>query len=185
MNYTVTDALGIDATIKLIQEQLYSELIKRWSLTSSANTNIDGYGRVYKNLKNGRKLPENYKGNGEYEDVFLNDKKDAHFLFLVSDDSKTEDEYVYTNKVKAVFIMDLEKCIDGDDRMDGNAHRDAVEILRNLAVSGKYTITGYETGLEKIFSGYSILGIKYDDLQPYHCFAVLMDLNYKLTDKCS
>ena len=82
--------------------------------------------------------------------------------------------------------MDLAKCYNGrTDRMDALAHKDAVDILRNVPSSGKYSITGYQTGLERIFSGFSIKGIKYDDMQPLHIFAVLANLNYSLTDKCT
>lgn len=179
MNHTVTDAFGIDSVIKRIQEQLYKELDQRWS------PSINGYGRVYKNPKKTKVVPEAYKGGREYSDVFFDDGSDVNFFFIVSDESKTDDEVLYKTTVKLVFCMNLEKCFDGSDRMDALAHKDAVDVLRNLPSSGKYIITGYQTGLERIFAGFSILGIKYDDMQPYHCFAVLLEMNYKLTDKCS
>lgn len=185
MNHTVTNAFGIDASIKRIQSDLYSELVKRWSLTGNESNRINGYGRVYKNPKNFGKVPEAYKGKREYEDVFYDDNADANFFFLVSDNSSSTDEMVFTNSVKVVFCLDLEKCIEGNDRMDALAHKDAVEILRNIPSSGKYTINGYETGLENVFSGFTIRGIKLDDLQPYHCFAIMLDLNYYLNDKCN
>jgi hypothetical protein len=185
MNHTVTDAFGIDAAIKRIQSEVYAELISRWSLTRNPSNRINGYGRVYKNPKDFSKVPEAYVGKREYEDVFYDDNADANFFFLVSDDSSSTDEMVFTNSVKVVFCMDLEKCISGKDRMDALAHKDAVELLRNITSSGRYVINGYETGLENIFSGYSTTGIKYDDLQPYHCFAVKIMLNYYLNDKCN
>ena len=184
MNHTVAEAYGIDAAVKRIQSELYSELISRWSLTGNPSTKINGYGRVYKNPKNFNKVPEAYVGKREYEDVFYDDRANANFFFLVSDDSASTDEMVFTNSTKVVFCLNLEKCISGNDRMDALAHKDAVEILRNISSSGRYIIEGYETGLENIFSGYSTSGIKYDDLQPYHCFAVNIKLNYYLNDKC-
>ncbi len=185
MNHTVVEAFGIDSAIKRIQSQLYSELIGRWSLTENPSTRINGYGRVYKNPKNFSKVPEAYIGKREYEDVFYDDNADANFFFLVSENSASSDQIVFTNDVKIVFCLDLERCISGNDRMDALAHRDVIEILRNIPSKGIYAITGYETGLERIFSGYSTTGIKYDDLQPYHCFAVNITLNYYLNDKCN
>jgi len=185
MNNTVTDAYGIDAVIKKVQEPLYSSVIERWSLTGGKSLSINGYGRVYRNMSSSGKKPEAYLGNGEYADVFYDDNADANFFFLVSDRASTDDEVVFSTDVKVVFCMNLEKCLLGEDRMDGLAHRDAMDFLRNNPYSGKFVITGYETGLENIFSGYSISGIEKDNLQPYHCFAVLIDLNYSLTDKCT
>jgi len=179
MNHTVAEAFGIDAAIKRIQLQLYDSIVERWT------NNINGYGRVYKNPRNFRKIPEAYVGNREYEDVYFDDKADANFFFLASDNASSTDEMVFTNNVKVVFCLNLEECIEGNDRMDALAHKDAVEILRNISTSGMYEITGYETGLENVFSGYSITGIKHDDMQPYHCFAVNIDLNYYLNDKCN
>ena len=92
---------------------------------------------------------------------------------------------VFTNDVKIVFCMDLKKCLGGTDRLDALAHRDTVELLRNIPSSGKYSITGYETGLERIFSGFSLKGIEKDDMHPTHIFAVSINLSYSLTDKCN
>lgn len=184
MNTTVTNAFGIDSVIKRIQEALYADLCERWSLTAEPSERINGYGRIYKNPKGTTKVPEAYVGKRDYQDVFYSDNADANFFFLASDKSESEDEMVFTNDVKVIFCMDLEKCIAGSDRMDALAHRDAVDLLRNNPFSGKFNITGYETGLENVFSGFGIGSIEKDDLQPYHCFAVLIELNYRLTDKC-
>lgn len=180
MNHLVEEAFGIDSVIKRIQEQIYAELVALWS------SNLNGYGRVYKNHKDYQKIPEVFLASeGDYSDSFYDDSADANFFFLESDLHETNDEVLFTNKMKVVFSLDLTECYDGNDRLDALAHKDALEIFRNIPSSGKYKVTGYETGLEKIFSGFSIKGIKNQDIHPTHVFAVLIDLSYKLTDKCS
>ncbi len=180
MNHTVDNAVGLDAAIKKIQEEIYPEFQAVWT------NDISGYGRVYKNHRGLQKIPEVFLGTeGDYSDSFYDDSKDANFFFLEDDLHETQDEIVFTSKMKIVFSLDLTECYAGDDRLDALAHKDAMYILRNIPSSGKYQISGYETGLERIFSGFSIKGIKEHDLHPTHVFAVLIDLRYSLTDKCT
>ncbi len=183
MNNTVTDATGIDAVIKIIQTQLYSELLSLWDLSED---DLNGFGRVYKNLRNYTKIPEVFVSKeNDYEDPFYDDNSSANFFFLENDNTTTDDQYVFQNKTKVVFALNLDDCYDGTDRLDAKAQRDVIRILRELPISGKYSISGFETGLDNIFTGFSISRIKNDDLHPVHLFAVLIDLNYKLTDKCT
>lgn len=185
MNHLVANAIGIDAVIKKIQEQIYPELVTLWTVNSEA-PEINGYGRVYKNIRKFRKIPEVFLGQeDDYDDAFFDDNADANFFFIANENNVSDDEVFFTNRTKVVFCLDLTKCYTGDDRLDALAHRDVVSIMRNLPISGKYRITGYETGIEKVFSGFTTTGIEKDDLHPTHIFAVLIDLNYSLTDKCS
>lgn len=185
MNHLVDNAVGIDAIIKKVQTDLYSELVNLWS-TQQYAIKLNGYGRVYKNTRGFKKIPEIFLGKeNDYEDAFYDDNADANFFFIENDSHSSDDEVFFVNKMKVVFSMDLTKCYSGTDRLDALAHRDVISIMRNIPMSGKYNITGYEVGLERIFSGFSITGIEKDDLHPTHIFAVLIDLNYSLTDKCS
>jgi hypothetical protein len=181
MNHLVGDAVGIDAVIKKIQKELYSELGLIW-----VNASINGYGRIYKNMRNYKKIPEVFlkKGN-DYEDSFYDDGTDANFFFIENDSHSSQDEMVFTNSMKIVVSLNLKKCYTGADRLDAVAHRDLINVLRNIPTSGKYKISGYETGLERVFSGFSTESIKNDDIHPTHVFAILIDLNYSLTDKCN
>lgn len=185
MNHTVDNAIGIDALIKKIQVSLYGELVSLWN-GYNPDIVVNGYGRVYKNTRSFRRIPEVFlKKENDYEDAFYDDQADANFFFIENDAHQSTDEVFFQNAMKIVFGLDLTKCYSGTDRLDALAHRDIISILRNLPMSGKYNITGYEIGLERIFSGFTITGIQKDDLHPTHIFAVLIDLNYSLTDKCS
>lgn len=144
---------------------------------------MDGYGRIYKNKKGGKNIPEAYMGNGDYSDTFYNDVKIANFFFIVDDKADTDDEVVFTAETKIVFNLNLEYCLrQRSDRMDALAHKQVLEVLRPMSRRGKFNITGYETGLDNVFSGFDIKRIDKDDLQPLHSFAVIVDLNYYLTD---
>lgn len=185
MNHLVENAVGIDAVIKKIQQELYPELVSLWTVDSEA-PDINGYGRVYRNIRKFNAIPEVFlKKENDYQDSFYDDSADANFFFIETDSHPSEDEVVFTNKMKIVFGLDLSKCYSGTDRLDALAHRDVVSILRNLPISGKYRISGYEIGLDRIFTGFSTRAISNHDLHPTHVFAVLIDLNYSLTDKCS
>lgn len=179
MNYTRTSTVGIDTVVQSIQNDVYSNLVLKWG------SEIDGYGRVYKNKNSdGEIKPEYYLGEKEYKQVYHNDGIIATFFFVDSGSHKTEDEYVYTTDSKFVFMVNLEKAFVGDtDRSDEKAHRDVLEILRNVAHE-RFTITGVEKGVDNVLSEFDTKGIKFHDIHPYHCFSVDMNLSYYITDKC-
>ncbi len=191
MNNLLTSPIGIDATIQKIQVDLYEQLGLVWS------GDIDGYGRVEKNPVNtGEEIPTYYQTSKivipewydssikDYKEVYYDDTKSCVFCFLKGDLDTTVDSVVYTSRVKTVFMVDLSKIYPNDtERVSEKAHRDAVEILRNWDFQ-KYTITGIENRIEIIFREYTTDKIKFNDMHPLHCFAITMDLEYYLTDKC-
>ena len=191
MNNIRENLFGLDKTIQSVQKDLYNELAKVWA------GDIEGYGRVYKNLENTTDdIPKYYKSSKifipewynaskkDYEDLYYNDNKSASFCFLTSDRDDTEDSLKYTTRTKVAFMVDLSKIyLDENERLDERAHRDVVEILRNFSFN-KYQITGIEKGVDFVFNGYSTMNIRFDDMHPQHCFSVNLDLEYYLTDKC-
>ena len=178
MNNLLVSAYGIDVAINDVQSRLYSSLVNRWS------GDIDGYGRIHKNQKiEGKFYPEYYLGNGQYKEVYYDNKR-SDFFFIVSDDDPTEDEMVFTSKVKCVFMVNLDLIYPNDaERSDIKAQRDAVEMLRESSF-GEYVITGITKTVSGIFTGFDSEKIKSADIQPAHCFSINMDLSYYLTDKC-
>jgi len=191
MNNTRQSLFGLDSTIQSIQIDLYEQLSCLWI------GDIEGFGRVYKNLENTTDdIPKYYKSSKifipewynasqkDYEDLYYNDNKSAVFCFITGDRDDTEDSLKYTTKAKVVFMVDLSKIYPTEtERLDEKAHRDVVEILRNFSFN-KYQITGIEKGVDFVFSGFSTMNIRFDDMHPQHCFSVNLDLEYYLTDKC-
>jgi len=190
MNNVLTSGEGLSSSIQSIQEELYSGLSNLWA------GDIEGFGKVYKNIENSSDdIPKYYKSSkifipevfnsikGNYEDVYYNDIKSCVFCFLVSDKDDTEDQVLFKNKVKVVFMIDLSKIYpSSNERQDSKAEKDAVGVLRDI--NGSYIIGGIQRGIDNVFSEYTTNKIRFNDLHPFHVFSVNIELNYYLTDKC-
>jgi len=191
MNNLLSNPVGLDSTIDKIQKDLYEQLCSVWE------GEIEGYGRVYKNPVNtGESIPDYYQTSkivtpawynsklDDYEDTYYDDNKAAVFCFLTQENDSTEDSVVYTSSVKIAFMVDLSKIYPtGKDRQDSRAQMDVAEILRNYNFE-KYNITGLERRIDFVFREYLTSSIRFNDMHPLHCFAIKIDLEYFLTDKC-
>lgn len=178
MNNQTVGAVGINAAIELIKNDIYDGLNDRW------NANLDAYGRMYKLIKEGNAwTPNYYIGNGEYKELLLNDDR-CIMYFEVADSETSEDSLVFRNKTKIVFLMNMELALPNSSiRSDGEIIRDVVEFLRENSYE-RYQITGIERSMRNIFSGINSDVFKNFNDQPYFVFAVEIDLDYYLTDKC-
>jgi hypothetical protein len=191
MNNLLSNPVGLDSTIDKIQKDLYEQLCSVWE------GEIEGYGRVYKNPVNtGESIPDYYQTSkivtpawynsklDDYEDTYYDDNKAAVFCFLTQENDSTEDSVVYTSSIKIAFMVDLSKIYPtSKDRQDSRAQMDVAEILRNYNFE-KYNITGLERRIDFVFREYLTSSIRFNDMHPLHCFAMKIDLEYFLTDKC-
>lgn len=175
MNNTLTSPYGIDVDIQDIQVRLYEALSLKWG------GDIDGYGRVYRNLNNeGSYDPDWYVGANEYKSVKYNDDFSCLFTFIDSNNHSTSDEYLFNTDVKVVFMVDLDRIFSGEtDRVDSKAHLEVLEILRSYSFN-RFSINGIEKGVKNVFSGFKTSDIQFTDIHPYHCFSVNIKLNYYL-----
>ena len=102
MNNTLASLEGLSSAIQSIQKELYDSLLNFWL------GDIEGFGKVYKNVQNSSDnipkyyksskifIPEVYNSNkGDYEDVFYNDSKSCVFCFLTEDKDITEDNLLF------------------------------------------------------------------------------------------
>jgi hypothetical protein len=191
MNNLLSTPVGLDATIYKIQKDLYEQLSLVWK------GEIEGYGRVYKNPVNtGETIPDYYQTSkivtpawynaklDDYEDTYYDDNKAAVFCFLTQENDSTEDSIVYTSSIKIAFMVDLSKIYPTSaERQDSRAQRDVAEILRSYNFE-QYRITGLERRIDFVFREYLTSNIRFNDMHPLHCFAMKIDLEYFLTDKC-
>ena len=191
MNNVLTEAEGLNAAIQTIQVEMYEKLATFWS------GDIEGFGRAYKNIANTGKQKDTYYRSSKiftpevynsvtknYGDLFYDTQKSCVFCFLISDTDDTDDELLFTSKIKLVFMTNLNMIYpSSSERVDGKAQKDAMDVLRNI--NGDYEITGIERGSENIFNGYTAFGTSFDDMQPLHTFSINFNLNYYLTDKCT
>ena len=76
MNYLKQNTTGVDTVIKGLQKYLYDNLKQKWCFND-----FEGYGRVYKNKKNGKVMPEYYTSDKEYKEVLLDDRLQGIMFF--------------------------------------------------------------------------------------------------------
>lgn len=175
MNYTTSTTVGIDTSIKSIQTEIYDDLVVRWL------DDIDGYGRVYRTDTDKGVVPRYYVSEKDYKDVYYNDNKSGQFFFLTDEDSSTEDQEVYYNDIKIVFMVNLTKIL-GTGRQDEKARTDVVTLLRSIS-DNRFEITGIETGIKNVFRGLDSEKINKADTQPLHTFCVKIKLSYYIPHK--
>ena len=104
MNYLRENPVGIDAKIAPLQTYLYDNIVSRWSLED-----FSGYGRVYKNKKNGLIVPEYYVSEKEYEEVLLDDRLNGIMFFSPSDKTDVYGDLLI-QECDVIFSFNL-KCI--------------------------------------------------------------------------
>lgn len=180
MNHTLTNPIGIDKEIQTIQTYLHDEL------DSALWVSLEAYGRAYKNREENEFIPETYIGNGEYKPLYFNDQYLGVLFFLINDDHTSEDGFKFVANIKICFMVDLTQIRTAtDDRIDALLHSDVVGVLNNSPIE-HLSITGLETGIRNIFRGYRIDQIEnFNDIQPLHCFAIVGNLEYYLTEQCN
>lgn len=177
MNNTLSETYQIDTVLQGIQTPLYDSLIATWNTDK-----LDAYGRVYKNLtEQGDYVPEVYNSvNKKYEEVYYNNQ--SCFFFIDDENHSTQDQHEYQTDVKIAFMVNLSDVKASTERVDSDVQRDAISAIRNLY--SDFTITGIEKGIDNVFRGFKTIGIKWNDMQPLHVFAIVGELKYIVNDKC-
>lgn len=187
VNNILATATGIDDAIQSIQTDLYNQFSGIWS------GNMSAYGRVHKNPANvGEEVPNYYRTSKivtpewynsekkDYEEIYFDDNYSSRICFLVGDRRTTTDGLVYIAKVKCVFMMDLSEVYPNEvERQDAKTQNDVLNFMV-YNNNGRYMINGLETGIDTIFYEYVTNNIRSMDMQPFHCFAVNIDLPYYL-----
>ena len=190
-NNFLNEPYGIDVSMQDVQTDLYDNLATIWQ------GDIEGYGRVYKNPVNtGVDTPEAYATSKiitpewfnaekqDYESVFFDDNKACVFCFIVDENDDSDDEYVFSTRVKVVFMADLDKIYPSiAQRQDAKLQVQAVQALRDISYQ-RFEVLGIERRIESIFREFSTKEIKFDNMDKRHVFAVNIKLNYTINDKC-
>lgn len=160
--------VGIDLRISKFQNVLNNGL--SWG-------DIDIYGRLYSNKRDGKDVSEAYIGGNEYKEVFVDDygNKSAVFAFLIG-----ENRSGFTPieaDVTLVCSCNLNRIYGNDER------RDEETLLEVLSVLDPYIIRDREgnikTGLENVFSFTDSSRFKFRDMSPWFNFAITFKTIYK------
>jgi hypothetical protein len=179
MNIIKKNAIGVDAVIEVVKEQLYTDLAELWELSES---NSLFTGRCYKNKSQEGVYPEMYVSANEYSDLLLDDTKKAQMFVVVGDSSTTTNGVNYKVRCGIVFLVNVTN-IYPSTRNDEEIRIDVLNLLNEYG----YYNSEIVTGLDKVFvefNGWKIKnGIKYSDMNPFHAFRINVDLDY--TIKCT
>jgi hypothetical protein len=173
---------GIDIPIQKYQTVLYNALKPIWNVNDS---NFNMYGRAYRNQdkESNAYTPEVYIGNNEYSDAYFDDTLNGSAFFGLGEVTKVTNADVQAN-VFVIFMVNLSKIKNGATRNDEEARID-VERIALTNIYG-FFLTGIITGIDQVFKEYSgykaVKGIKFRDMQPWHCFRLNFQVNYNIYD---
>ncbi|PHR23554.1 MAG: hypothetical protein COA36_16620 [Desulfotalea sp.] len=174
MIYLKLNPVGVDVVINDIQRQVSTAL--NW-------TDYNAYHRIYKIEKaEGGIIPEFYTGenearSGEYEEVYLNDNLMASSFFYSQDTVTANDGgHLMDNTISMVFQVDLNRLNGDNKRADEHVHRD---VIRAINDSGHGKVSSLVTKLSNVYSEFDITQIRWNDMQPFHCFRVDIAVNYQ------
>lgn len=180
MNVTKPSVTGIDIPIQKYQTVLYTQLQPLWAFTDAT---FNMYGRAYRNQTLDGYTPEIYKGVNEYNDSYFDDTLSGSAFFGLGETTKVTGGDVLAN-VFIIFMVNLDKIKPGTTRNDEEVRVD-VERIANTNIYG-FFLTGIITGIDQVFKEYSgykaVKGIKFRDMQPWHCFRLNFQVNYNIYD---
>lgn len=169
MNNLRPNPVGIDIPINKVQKRLYS-------LLSSIGT-VNGYGRVYQNVREGRSVFEVYSGKNEYNNVL--GQEESKFFFVVDKRRSYQDAPIVN--VDVVFMLNLENFYPGENalRKDEEIREQVMKVLYRKPFSPKTEVSGIEY-INTMLQGY-LDGKNVKDHHPYHIFSVqgTMTFNHK------
>lgn len=182
MNVTKTGVIGIDIPIQKYQTEFYNALKTLWGFTDAE---FNMYGRAYRNQdkEQGTYTPEIYKGNNEYSDAYFDDTLSGSAFFGLGELTKVTDGDVKAN-VFIIFMINLDKIKPGTNRNDEEVRNDAERFA--LVTKYGFSLAGIITGIDQVFKEYSgykaVKGIKFRDMQPWHCFRLNFEVLYNIYD---
>lgn len=170
---------GIDIPIQKFQQVLYAKLKPVWGYD---DTQFNGYGRAYRNQTIDGYTPEVYKANGEYNDSYFDDTLWGSSFFGLGETQKVNDDV--TAQVFVIFMVNLDKVKPGTTRNDEEVRIDVEQIA--LKRYNGFILAGVITGIDQVFKEYSgykaVRGIKFRDMQPWHCFRLNFNVTYNIYD---
>lgn len=163
-----------DRVISIIQEHLYNNLL------SVGFTNYESYERIYVN--NGS--PEVYLKNGQYKEVFYNDRFYLTSFFMIGNNKVYNELNDINTEISIVFQANLTKLYPTVlHRADAELHRD-IELALD-AIPVRFKIKEIITGIDNVYSGLTFKNKQYlNDVSSSHLCKFVLDVDYS-NKKCN
>jgi len=165
-----TNPIGIDAVVFCVQKALQK---LKWA------DKLNIYPRCYPVIRDQLSTIEYYTERIDYQNlVFAEENK---CFFLLTGDIEKINNLKYSTELELFFTLNLPEITGLPDRRDAEVHNDVLAALRS---SSMISINRLVTDIADVFNGYSYR-IE-DDMQPYHCFKVLLNVSsFDPNNKCS
>lgn len=173
MNHLLSETHNLDTIIQELQTVLYDALLVKWNTTK-----LDAYGRVYKNERKDKVIPEVYNATSRnYKEVMYNGQS---CFFFVDDDNHTieDQDHEFTTDVKIVFMLNLDDLKTATERADADVKRDVTKLLRDNDYH--FRMKEYIKGIDNVLREFDTMNIKQNDMHPLHVFAINTSWSYSV-----
>lgn len=162
-----------DLAIAKIQEQLFNNLV------ANGITNYESYERVYLIDK----VPHLYVGNGNYKEVFFDDRFSLTSFFLVGEKKTLNNLDDFSVDLSIIFQVKLNEIYpNATHRMDTEFHSLVKRALENCLVS--IELIEIVTGIDNVYEGLTFENSQFlDDVSFFHLVRFNYTLNYH--ESCS
>lgn len=173
MNHILSETHNLDSIIQELQTELYNYLVVKWGTDK-----IDAYGRVYKNEREGKTIPEVYDTSLKgYKEVFYNGQSS---LFFVDDDNHIceDNDHEFTTDVKICFMVNLSDIKASTERADEDVKKDVVSFFRDNDYH--FDLKRYIKGVDNVLRDFDTSKLNENDIQPLHVFAIETSFSYSV-----
>lgn len=174
-NNLIPTPIGLPAIVNKLQVALYEPLKAKWN-----NTQLDGYPICYSKTKDGKRTIEYFEGGIDSKNlIYAEDNKfwfTSYYRFYQLENSISN----YKTKLDLYFTVNLNevKSEITTHRADYETRSDVLEILQTIP---EIKVSEVIVGVEDVYRGIDYVYQSYeqrqsDDLQPYHCFRIVLDV---------
>ena len=170
LNYLKENTSGIDTPIRKLQIYLYDNLVNLWGFNL-----FDSYGRVYKNKRDNKTIPEYYSGKKEYKEVLLDDNLDGIMFFSLSDFTNVI-SYTSIKDCDIIFSINLKRLGFSEERQDEEVRQQVLTLLNNYTTNHK--VKSEVTGLGNVYKDYNGVQDYFYDMQDFHHFKITLEIRY-------
>jgi hypothetical protein len=172
--------VGVDIPVQGFQKFLYPKLKALWNLSDSE---MDGYGRCYRNKVDKGYIPQLFDGGTVYKDVFFDDTNSSALFFFDLEDVRQGTAATSSTKVDMIFMVNVQKIKPGLSYRGDEEIRVDVERLC-LVPRFNMKMVAMCTGFKNVFSRFDGVltadQVTFRDLHPLHVFKISFELIYSI-----